>query len=198
MNTAMQSSGKHKYSRMVIDPNNPNTSTIEMAVLIEIALRMMVDKVSDEKISLHTKISLASLDYIRNQYLNCVIESGIDIIKQEILKSNTVATSKAITKEERAIEKERIRKRLNVNFPGIEEAALEAEKEMTIKREICLNMMLDHIPDEQIRKYTKISNMEIEYIRLVLLPKAIRDRECMNRAMNESLLRSMRSVRRDR
>lgn len=189
MNNAMQSSGKHIYSRMVIDPNNPDASAKEMAVQIEIALRMMLDKVSDEKISLYTKISLASLDYIRNQYLNCVIESGIDIIKQAILKSNTVATPKALTKEERVIEKERIRKRMTVNFPSIEEAALEAEKEMTIKREICLSMMLDHIPDEQLRKYTKISYMEIEYIRLALLPKAIRDIECQSRAMNESLRR---------
>lgn len=189
MNNAMQSSGKHNYSRMVIDPNNPDASTREMAILVEIALRMMLDKVSDEKISLYTKISLASLDYIRYRYLNCVIESGIDIIKQGILNGNAAAPKKDITKEEKAIEKERIRKQLTANFPSIEEAAIEAEKEMAIRREICLSMMLDHIPDEQIHRHTKLPYMEIEYIRIALLPKAIRDIECKSRAMNESLRR---------
>lgn len=187
MNNAMQSSGKHKYSRMVIDPNNPDASTREMAILVEIALRMMLDKMTDEKISLYTKISLASLNYIRYRYLNCVIESGIDIVKQEILNSNTVVPQKETTKEEKAIAKERIRKQLTVNFPSIEEAAIKAEKEIAIKREICLSMMLNHVSDEQIRKYTKLSYMEIEYIRIALLPRAIRDIECKNRAMNESL-----------
>ena len=189
MNNETDSSGKHKYSRIVIDPNNPDASTREMAILIEIALRMMLDKVPDTKISRYTRISLASLSYIRYRYLNCVIESGIDTIKQEILNSNTATPPKTIPKEEKALEKERLRKQLTVNFPSIEEAAIEAEKEMAVKREICLSMMLDLVSDEQIRKYTKLSHMEIEYIRISLLPKAIRDSECKSRAMNESLRR---------
>lgn len=189
MNNGIQGTGKRAYSLMDIDPNSPDASTREMAILIEIALRMMLDKVPDEKISLYTKISLASLNYIRYRYLNSVIESGIDIIKQEILNSNTSALPKAIPKEEKAIEKERIRKQLTDNFPSIEEAAIEAEKEMAVKREICLSMMLDLVSDEQIRKYTKLPHMEIEYIRIALLPKAIRDIECKSRAMNESLRR---------
>ena len=189
MNNAMQSSGKHKYSRMVIDPTSPDASTREMAILVEIALRMMLDKVPDEKISMYTKISIASLDYIRCRYLNSVIESGIDTIRQEILSSNTAAHPKDIPKEEKAVEKERLRKQLTVNFPSFEEAAIEAEKEMAVKREICLSMMLDLVSDKQIRQYTKLPHMEIEYIRIALLPKAIRDIECKSRAMNESLRR---------
>ena len=52
MNNAIQSSGKHNYSRVGIDLNNPDASAKELAILAEIALRMMLDKVSDEKISL--------------------------------------------------------------------------------------------------------------------------------------------------
>lgn len=189
MNNGIQGIGKRTYSLMDIDPNSPDASTREMAILVEIALRMMLDKVPDEKISLYTRISLASLNYIRYRYLNCVIESGIDIVKQEILNSNAASPKKGITKEEKAIEKERIRKQLTINFPSIEEATIEAEKEMAVKREICLSMMLDLVSDEQIRKYTKLPHMEIEYIRITLLPKAIRDLECKNRAMNESLRR---------
>mgnify|MGYP003303733393 CR=1 FL=1 len=97
MNNAIQSSGKHNYSRVDIDLNNPDVSAEEMAILAEIALRMMLDKVSDEEISLCTKISLTSLDYIRFHYLSLVIESGIDMVKQEILRGNVEVPKKPAT-----------------------------------------------------------------------------------------------------
>lgn len=104
----------------------------------------------------------------------------------------------ATTKEEKTLTKDRIRKNLPADLPSYEDAAIEAEKEMAIRREIGLSMMLDLVSDERIHHYTKLPYIEIEYIRIALLPKAIRDSECKSRAMNESLIESMRSVRRYR
>ncbi len=179
-------------TRIVINPSDPDESTREMVLLIEISLRMMLEKVPIEKISLYTKISHASLEYIRCRYLDTVIESGLEMVKQDILTSNTIPPQRTnSTREERAIAKVNIRKRLTYDLPSVEEATSEAEKQIALKREIALNMMLDHASDERIHKYTRLPFMEIEYIRIALLPKAIRDIECKSRAMNESLMGTM-------
>ena len=82
------------------------------------------------------------------------------------------------TREEQALSKERIRKYLTADILSYEEAAIEAEREMEIRREIGLSMMLDLVSDDRIHKYTKLPYIEIEYIRIALLPKAIQDIEC--------------------
>lgn len=69
------------------------------------------------------------------------------------------------------------------------QSSLPKLRKREVREEIALQLMMDRVPDEKIRKYTKLSRMEIEYIRLNLLPKAIEDIECRNRAMNESLRR---------
>lgn len=65
----------------------------------------------------------------------------------------------------------------------------EIEKEMAIRYEIAVRMMMDQVPDEKIRYYCLLPHMQIEFVRTNLLPKAIEDIECQNRAMNESLRR---------
>lgn len=189
MNNAIQSSGKHNYSRVDIDLNNPDVSAEEMAILAEIALRMMLDKVSDEEISLCTKISLTSLDYIRFHYLSLVIESGIDMVKQVILRGNVEVPKKpATTKEERKLEKERIRKKFQ-DFLSDPSAFDDSSIDRDLRCEVALQMMTHGLPNEKIRRYTKLSHMEIEYIRIEFFPETIKDIECKNRAMNESLRR---------
>lgn len=189
MNSTVQSEEDNTRSRIVLDANNPDASTREMAILIEIALRMMLDKVPDDKISQYTRISLASLDYIRFQYLSLVIESGIDMVKQEILRGNVEIPRKAATtKEERKLEKERIRKKHQdiLSDPStFDDSSIEGD----LRCKVALQMMKHGFPNEKVRRYTKLSLMEIEYIRIELLPKTIKDIECKNRAMNESLRR---------
>lgn len=86
---------------------------------------------------------------------------------------------------ERKREKERIRARLTM---GISDP-IEIEKEMALRYDIALRMMMDQVPDEKIRYYCLLSHMQIEFVRSNLLPKAIKESECKSRAMNESLRR---------
>lgn len=94
--------------------------------------------------------------------------------------------------DDRALERKREKERIRARFQSalLDPVVLaKAEKEREVREEIALQLMMDCVSDEKIRKYTKLSRMEIEYIRLNLLPKAIKDIECRNRAMNESLRR---------
>lgn len=94
--------------------------------------------------------------------------------------------------DERELERKREKERVRALFhsASLDPVALaKVEKEREVREEIALQLMMDCVPDEKIRKYAKLSHTEIEYIRLILLPKAIKDIECRNRAMNESLRR---------
>ena len=62
----------------------------------------------------------------------------------------------ATTKEEKTVTKDRIRKYLTADLPSYEEISSEAQKEMAIRREIGLSMMLDLVSDEKIHHYTKL------------------------------------------
>lgn len=92
-------------------------------------------------------------------------------------------------KEERTSAKERIRAYYRSHQSCTAIDSTEMEKEMALRYDIALRMMMDQVPDEKIRHYCLISHTEIECIRLTLLPKAIKDSECKSRAMNESLRR---------
>lgn len=92
-------------------------------------------------------------------------------------------------KEERASAKDRIRARYRSLQSCTAIDSSEIEKEMALRYNIALRMMMDNVPDEKIRHYCLLSHTEIECIRLTLLPKAIKESECKSRAMNESLRR---------
>ena len=85
--------------------------------------------------------------------------------------------------EERASAKERIRTHLSISTSD----STEIEKEMALRYQIALRMMIDQVPDEKIRYYCLLSHMQIDYVRINLLTEAIKDMDCRNRAMNESL-----------
>ena len=75
--------------------------------------------------------------------------------------------------EEAETEKERIRSHYRSFLPSISIDPREIEKEMDLRYQIALRMMMDDVPDEKIRYYTLLSYTQIEYVRLTLLPKAI-------------------------
>lgn len=100
-----------------------------------------------------------------------------------------------IAKEESTASKERLRARYRSLLSDISFDSDEIDKEMAFRYEIALRMMMDNVPDEKIRYYTLLSHVQIEYIRINLLPKATKDSECKSRAMNESLRRCMSYIR---
>lgn len=98
-------------------------------------------------------------------------------------------------KTERKCEKERTRKRFHKYLGSHRVDPVAIENEMKIRYAIALRMMMDNVPDEKIRYYALLSCTQIEHIRIDLLPEAIKDAECKNRAMNESLRRSGMVIR---
>ncbi len=90
-------------------------------------------------------------------------------------------------KEERSSTKERVRAYYRSRQSCAAIDLSEIEKEMAIRYEIAVRMMMDQVPDEKIRYYCLLSHMQIDYVRTNLLTEAIKDMECRNRAMNESL-----------
>ena len=91
--------------------------------------------------------------------------------------------------EERASAKERIRAYYRSHQFCTAIDTTEIEKEMALRYEIAVRMMIDQVPDEKIRYYCLLSHIQIDYVRTTLLPNAIKDMECRNLAMNESLRR---------
>lgn len=92
-------------------------------------------------------------------------------------------------KEERTSAKERIRAYYRTHQFCAAIDSTEIEKEMALRRDIALRMMMDQVPDEKIRYYCMLPHMQIEYIRTSLLPKYVKELECESRTMNESLRR---------
>ena len=77
------------------------------------------------------------------------------------------------SKEEAETEKERIRLHYRSYLSSISIDPREIEKEMDLRYQIALRMMMDDVPYEKIRYYTLLSYTQIEYVRLTLLPEAI-------------------------
>lgn len=92
-------------------------------------------------------------------------------------------------KEKCASAKERIRAYYRTHQLCAAIDSTEIEKEMALRYDIALRMMMDQMPDEKIRHYCLLSQMQIEYIRTSLLPKYVKELECKSRTMNESLRR---------
>lgn len=104
-----------------------------------------------------------------------LIDQGIPV---EIWKTNVVPTMTY----NRHQAKERARDRMTVKLT-------ETQTDVEYRKaqyDIALRLMLDNVPDEKIRQYTKLPMMEIEAIRIHSLDFARKDRECKSRVMMAS------------